>query len=508
MKRSINRLFRWYLHQRFRRIERFKRQPHTVQRELLMQMISASKNTVWGRRFHYKSMRSPRDFARRVPVQDYESLKPFINRMMYGEKDVLWNGYVRWFSKSSGTTNDKSKFIPVTPINLKSCHIRGSWDTMTLLYERYPHARQFESKSLVMGGSLNTFAPYPRTRFGDVSAIMTYNMPYVGRPFFTPDIETALMPEWEEKINRIADIISQEKNLVSVGGVPTWTIVLFRKVLEITGKDHILEVWPEFQSYIHGGVSFTPYRKQFREFLPSDDIIYQETYNASEGYFAVQDRFESGDMLLLLDNGIYYEFLPMEEWDKEEPEAVPLSEVEPGRNYAMIITTNAGMWRYLIGDTVEFTSTSPYRIRITGRTQQFVNAFGEEVMVANTDKALAETCRQTGAAVVDYTVAPIYFSEAGKGSHEWIIEFEKHPEDLEAFRTLLDKNLQRINSDYEAKRYKSMALEKLTIRPVPENSFHKWLKSKGKLGGQHKVPRLANNRKYVEDILQFVEENV
>ncbi len=505
MSKIINSFFRWYLNQRISRIEHFKHHPVSTQNELLMQWIRANKNTAWGKKYHFASIRKAEDFRKQVPVQDYESLKPFIQKMMHGEKDILWNGAVRWFSKSSGTTNDKSKFIPVTSINLKQCHIRGSWDTMTVLYNQYPHARQFESKSLIMGGAIDTFKPFPKTKIGDVSAIMTYHMPYAGRPFFTPDIQTALMPEWESKIERIAGIVSKQQ-LTSVGGVPTWTIVLFRRILDLTGKSNILEVWPNFQSYIHGGVSFMPYRKQFREFLPSDEIIYQEVYNASEGFFAIQDDFSANDMLLLLDNGIFYEFLPMSEWHKEFPQPTPLSEVEKGKNYAMVITTNSGMWRYLIGDTVHFTSIKPYRIQITGRTQQFVNAFGEEVMVANTDKALAESCRETGASVIDYTVAPVYFSRSGKGGHQWIIEFETPPSNLNYFENLLDKKLQEINSDYEAKRYKNLALEQLVIKQVPPNSFKNWLKSKGKLGGQHKVPRLANDRKIVDEIIRFVKE--
>ncbi len=505
MRKNINQLFRWYLRQRMRRIERFKKYPQEVQNSFLVHALRFNRNTEWGRKHQFRNIKNPKDFAKHVPIQDYESLKPYINRMMHGEKDVLWNGQVKWFSKSSGTTNDKSKFIPVTGVNLRNCHIRGTWDTMTFMYDQNPNARQFECKSILMGGSLSTFEPYPKTRFGDVSAVMIHQMPYVGRPFFTPDFETALLDEWEEKIERIAQITSKDQNVVMIGGVPTWTIVLFRRILELSGKDNILEVWPNFQVYVHGGVSFTPYREQFKQFLPSDKVFYQEIYNASEGYFAIQDDLHSDDMLLMLDNGIYYEFLPMEEWDKKEPQAIPISEVEPGKNYAVVITTNSGLWRYLLGDTITFTSTRPYKIKITGRTQQFVNAFGEEVMVANTDKALAQTCAQFDASVADYTVAPVYFSKNGKGRHEWVIEFEKAPNDLNAFRSQLDKNLQRINSDYEAKRYKSMALEMLNIKNVPQGSFHEWLKSKGKFGGQNKVPRLANSRKYVEEILNFVE---
>lgn len=504
MRKLINAAFKQYHKLRYRSLKRFMDQPHKVQRRLLKQLIEASRHTEWGRTFNYRSIRNHEDFAKNVPIQDYESLKPYIQRMMHGEKDVLWTGQVNWFSKSSGTTSDKSKFIPVTRQNLKHCHIRGSWDTMTLTYHNLPNARQFECKSMIMGGSLERFEPYPKTMFGDVSAIMIQNMPLVGRPFYIPDIEVALLANWEEKLEKLAKAAINEPKVVMIGGVPTWTVVLFRRMLEMTGKKNMLEIWPDFQVYIHGGVSFTPYRKQFEEFFPGDQVAYQEIYNASEGFFAIQDELSRDDMLLLLNNGVYYEFLPMSEWHKENPEAVPLSEVQLGKNYAIVISTNSGLWRYVPGDTVIFTSEYPYRIKITGRTKQYVNAFGEEVMVDNTDKALAKTCQTLNATVADYTVAPIYLDETGKGGHEWLVEFEKAPQDMKAFAKLLDQNLQKINSDYEAKRFKSMALEQLRLHPLPEGAFHDWLRSKGKFGGQHKVPRLANDRKYVEEILDFL----
>lgn len=478
--------------------------PHKVQRRLLKQLIEATKHTEWGRTFNYRSIRTPEDFAHHVPIQDYESLKPYIQRMMHGEKDVLWTGQVNWYSKSSGTTSDKSKFIPVSRQNLKHCHIRGSWDTMTLTYHNMPEARNFELKSMVMGGSLQTFEPFPKTMFGDVSAIMIQNMPYVGRQFYIPDIEVALLDNWEKKLELLAQAGIKEPNVVMIGGVPTWTVVLFRRMLELTGKQNMLEIWPKFQLYIHGGVSFTPYRKQFEAFFPSDQVKYQEIYNASEGFFAIQDGFSRDDMMLLLNNGIYFEFLPIEQWHKENPIAIPLSEVELGKNYAIVISTNSGLWRYVPGDTIAFTSKYPYRIKITGRTKQFVNAFGEEVMVDNTDKAIAATCKLMNATVTEYTVAPIYFDQAGKGGHEWLIEFEKEPSDIAAFAKRLDQNLQKVNSDYEAKRYKGMALEELRLHTLPKGTFHDWLRSKGKFGGQNKVPRLANHRQYVEEIQDFL----
>lgn len=508
MRKLVNRFFRWYHRQRYSTIQRVLQHPVETQRALLQQLIEATKHTEWGKLYDYRSIRTPETFATRVPVSDYEDLKPYIQRMMHGEKDVLWGGQVRWFSKSSGTTSDKSKFIPVSTQNLKECHIRGTWDTMTLFYHNRPDARQFELKSMVMGGSLSRFEPYPHTMIGDVSAIMIQHMPLIGRPFYTPDRAIAMLPEWETKLELLAQSAINEPNVVMIGGVPTWTVVLFRRMLELTGKQNMLEIWPHFQVYIHGGVSFTPYKKQFEEFFPSPQVSYQEIYNASEGYFAVQDDFESDDMLLLLNNGIYYEFLPMEEWNQTNPKSVPLWDVALDKNYALVISTNSGLWRYLPGDTITFTSIKPYKIRITGRVKQFVNAFGEEVMVENTDKALAEACEQHDTIVMDYTVAPIYFKGTGKGGHEWLIEFEKLPIDLDQFITTLDNNLQKVNSDYEAKRYRNIALERLRLRPLPSGTFQNWLRSKGKLGGQHKVPRLANHREYVEEILGLLEETV
>ncbi|MBR9919804.1 MAG: GH3 auxin-responsive promoter family protein [Bacteroidetes bacterium] len=490
------------------RIERMLQHPHEAQQAVWQSLMVSARNTEWGKKYDYRSLRNTEDYAKRVPVQEYETLKPYIERMMYGERHILWPGRIRWFSKSSGTTADKSKYIPVSKQNLRDCHIQGTWDTMTCFYDQRPDARQFEGKSLIMGGSLSPFEGNPRSMRGDVSAIMTHNMPWVARPFFTPDFETALMSDFEQKMDRMSRIVAAEKDLVTVGGVPTWTVVLFRKVQELTGKDNLLEVWPNLQAYIHGGVSFTPYREQFKRLLPSDKVSYQEIYNASEGYFALQDDFSKREMMLLVDNGVFYEFIPMDEWGRQNPQAVPLWDVEPGRDYAMLISTNSGLWRYKLGDTVSFTSVRPYRIKITGRTKQFINAFGEEVMVTNTDKALAITCREMPAEVNEYTVAPVYFRHGAKGGHQWLVEFIKEPADLAAFEMLLDRNLQRINSDYEAKRYKDMALGRLRIKTLPTGTFVDWLKSKGKFGGQHKVPRLANHRDYVDDILRFLEEVV
>ena len=492
-----------------RRIERYMRHPHRTQEAIRRQLIQATKHTEWGRKHGFRYVKTAEQFAAAMPVNDYDALKPYIARMMRGEKDVLWSGAVRWYSKSSGTTSDKSKFIPISNQNLKQNHKRGGWDTVTLMYHQRPDALQFGGKSLLMGGSMQPYEPYPKSIVGDVSAFLMHHMPSVTKPFVTPDFETALHPDFAEKIDRMADIISRERDLVSLGGVPTWIVVLFRKIMERTGVENLLELWPNLQSYIHGGVSFQPYEQQFREvYLPSDNITYQEVYNASEGFFAAQSELTTKDMLLFLDNGVYYEFIPSGAWHQENPNTLQLHEVRPGENYALVISTNGGLWRYTPGDTITFTSTNPYKIRITGRTKHFINAFGEEVMVENTDRAVARTCRVTGAVVSEYTVAPIYFGDGNKGGHQWLVEFETPPADIRKFSLLLDENLQRINSDYEAKRFNDMALLPLTLRPLPPGTLLNWLRSKGKFGSQAKVPRLANHRQHVEEILAFVKKDL
>ncbi len=505
MKKLINKAFKTYYRLRMRQVERFMNHPEEAQEKIFKQLLFKARYTEWGKQFHYQEIKKPEQFATRVPINEYDDLKPYIHRMMCGASDVLWQGKTKWFSKSSGTTSDKSKYIPVSDDNLFRCHQRGNWDAMTFLYHQRPDARIFELKTLLMAGSLQDFEAHPSTRIGDVSAIMVYRMPRIAIPFFAPDIETALLSNFEKKIEKTAQIASQRDDIVAIGGVPTWVIVLFRRILEITNKENILEVWPHFQFYIHGGVSFLPYQDQFEQFLPSDQVSYQEVYNASEGYFGIQNDFNQKDMLLLLDNGVYYEFLPMEEWEKDQPEAISLWEVKTNKPYAIVISTNSGLWRYLPGDTITFTSTQPYKFKITGRTKHFINAFGEEVMIENTDKALAMTCKATGAIALEYTAAPIFMNN-GKGGHEWFIEFEQLPDSLQQFEQLLDQNLQQINSDYEAKRYKNMALNGLKVHAIPRGTFVNWLKSKGKYGSQVKVPRLANHRTYVEELHQFLAQ--
>jgi len=503
MKQIFNKMVSLYLDRRYHQIEYFMNHPHEVQERVFGGLLSQGKLTEYGERNHFKEIKNQVDFANRVPLTTYEDLKEDISRMMHGEKSVLWPGQIKWFSKSSGTTNDKSKFIPVSSTNLRFNHIKGSWDVVTLLYHNDPNSQVFAEKNLVMGGSVSPFDPYPTTRFGDISGIMVENMPAVGRPFYTPDFETALLQNWDEKIERMVRICSEE-NVTMFGGVPTWTIVLFRKILEYTGKRNILEVWPEVQTYVHGGVAFGPYKEQFKQFLPTDDFNYIEVYNASEGYFAIQNDLSDEGMLLLLDNGIYYEFISMADFGSDREHAVPLAGVKLGVNYAMVITTNSGLWRYLPGDTIEFVSLDPYRIKITGRTKHFINVFGEEVMVSNTDTALTKTCQEFNVQVVEYTVGPVFMEgEDGKGGHEWAIEFIKPPEDHENFAKRLDENIQKVNSDYEAKRYKDMALVSLKLNVLESGTFQKWLESKGKWGGQNKVPRLSNDRLYLQQLLNI-----
>jgi GH3 auxin-responsive promoter len=496
----INTILSVYLRHIYKDIELSTQNPHDTQRRILLEWISRNEHTEWGKRYGFKHIKSPEDYAKHVPVQDYDAFKQDINRMMHGESDILWVGQVLKFSKSSGTTSDKSKFIPVTEESLIDCHIKGGWDASSSLYHLFPDIAAFEGKTMLSGGSYQRFPAFPKVICGDVSALMIQNLPFIGKIIFSPDIDTALLGNWNEKINKMAQVLPNE-DIRIIGGVPTWIVVLFRKILENTGAKNMLEVWPNLKVYFHGGVSFLPYKEQFQQFFPSNSIRYVETYNASEGFFAATASPEDEGMRLLMNNGVYYEFIPEGAWHETSPQAVPLQAVEVGKQYAMVITTNAGLWRYALGDTVIFTSVMPYHIKITGRTKQFINAFGEEVMVANTDNALAETCKMTNAIVSEYTAAPSYFSAKGKGRHEWVVEFEREPNDIAEFAELLDKNLQTINSDYEAKRFGSMALETLHLYPAPKGTFISWMQQRGKYGGQHKVPRLSNDRKYIDDLL-------
>ncbi len=494
----INSIASWVLKQRIHQIELFLKYPNEVQEELLMKLVRAAENTSFGREHEFSSVKSYRAFAERVPIFSYEEIEPLIERTRQGEQNVIWNSSIKWFAKSSGTTNAKSKFIPVSTEALEDCHYKGSKDLLCMYLNNNEDSQLFLGKSLRLGGSSQIYESN-NTYFGDLSAILIENMPIWAEFSSTPSNKISLMSEWEAKLNAIIHETKSE-NVTSFAGVPSWMLVLLNRVLEETGKENLLEIWPNLEVYFHGGVSFDPYREQYQKILPKKDFKYYEIYNASEGFFAIQDRNDSSDLLLMLDYGIFYEFIPMDTFGTPEQHTIPLSEVSINKNYAIVITTNSGLWRYLIGDTVRFTSLDPYRIRVSGRTKHHINVFGEELMVENTDQAIAKTCQITNTEAVDYTVAPVFMKGKEKGAHEWIIEFRKDPDDIERFRTILDETLQSLNSDYEAKRYNNMTLNPLILNVARPNLFYDWLKERNKLGGQHKIPRLSNERDYVEQL--------
>jgi hypothetical protein len=499
----VNSIFTWYMKKRIHQIELFMKYPLDVQEEWLHSLIASAQNTEWGKQYDYKSILTIAQFKERVPLQNYDTLKPYIERMLKGEQNVLWPSEIKWFAKSSGTTSDRSKFIPVSEEALGECHFKGGKDMISIYCNHRPNTQMFTGKGLVLGGSHQINQLCDDIHFGDLSAVLIKNLPMWAEYYRTPDISIALMDNYEEKMDKMAEATIKE-NVTNIAGVPTWTIVLAKKVLEITGKKNLLEVWPNLELYFHGAVNFGPYREQFKELIPSSHMYYLETYNASEGFFGIQDQDQSDELLLMLDYGIYYEFLPLEHLDAEQPKTLSLDQVELHKNYAIIISTNAGLWRYLIGDTVQFTSIDPFRIKITGRTKHFINAFGEEVIIDNAEQALAKACEATSAKIRDYTACPIYFKGEEAGGHEWIIEFESQPTDLALFIDVMDQTLREVNSDYDAKRFKDMALRRPKVHNAPTNTFYNWLKQRGKLGGQHKVPRLANDRAYVDEILKML----
>ena len=494
----INSIASWVLKQRIHQIELFLKYPNEVQEELLMNLIRRAENTVIGAQYEFSSITSYTTFSERVPVSTYEDLQPLIERTRQGEQNVFWDAPIKWFAKSSGTTNAKSKFIPVSNDALEDCHYKGSKDLLCLYLNNNEDSDMFLGKSLRLGGSSQIYED-KETLFGDLSAILIENMPIWAEFSSTPSNKISLMSEWEQKLTAIINETKNE-NVTSFAGVPSWMLVLMNRMLEETGKGNLLEVWPNLEVYFHGGVSFEPYREQYQKLLPKSDFKYYEIYNASEGFFAIQDLNDSSDLLLMLDYGIFYEFIPMDTFGTPNQKIIRLAEVELFKNYAVVITTNSGLWRYLIGDTVRFTSLNPYRIRVSGRTKHHINVFGEELMVENTDQAIAKACQLTQTEVVDYTVAPIFMDGKEKGAHEWMIEFKKNPTNIDQFRTILDETLQSLNSDYEAKRYNNMTLNPLVINLARPNLFYDWLKERDKLGGQHKIPRLSNQREYLEQL--------
>lgn len=484
------------------RIEAWMQHPISAQREVLQDLVTAAQYTEFGRQYEFSKLFTTKSFKQAIPIQDYNDIKPFIERMMGGEQNLLWNTPINWYAKSSGTTSDKSKFIPVSNESLEDGHFKAAKDILTLYYNFNPDSDLLTGKGLLVGGSHAISSLHEDAHFGDLSAVLMQNTPFWGQLIRTPELRIALMDEWESKIEMLAESTILE-NVTSVSGVPTWTMLLFQRILQITGKNNMKEVWPSLELYFHGGVSFLPYKEQFKRLI-GDDIHYLEMYNASEGFFAAQDNPASDGMLLFLDHGIFYEFMPIEEYGKAEPKTIGLKEVEVGHHYAPVITTNGGLWRYLVGDTIQFTTLSPFRIKVSGRLKLFINAFGEELIIDNADNAMASACLNTNALLCDYTAGPVYFSEDGNGAHEWLIEFEKEPSDFDEFKKLLDSNLKKLNSDYESKRFKNIALRPPIVHSLPKGHFNKWLKLKNKLGGQHKVPRLSNDRLLVEEILSLL----
>lgn len=487
---------------RQKELERHINEAETLQGEVLAYLTAKAGDTEYGRRHIFSNIKSYEDFAANVPLNTYEELKTDIDRMRHGEESVLWPGVVKWYAKSSGTTNDKSKFIPVSREGLQNLHYQGGKDAVAMYLRNNPKSRIFDGKSLILGGSHSHNYDLRDSLVGDLSAILIENISPLANLVRVPKKQTALLSDFEVKRDRIAHE-TMTKNVTNLSGVPSWMLSVLTRVMELTGKTHLEEVWPNLEMFFHGGVAFTPYRKQYEQLITSPGMHYMETYNASEGFFGLQDDPSDAAMLLMLDYGVFYEFIPMDEFGSDNPTVVPLTGVKTGVNYAMVISTSCGLWRYIIGDTVRFTSRNPYKFVITGRTKSFINAFGEELIVDNAEQALAHACRETGAEVLEYTAAPVFMDAGGKCRHQWLVEFAKEPADLPAFATLLDRKLQEINSDYEAKRYKDITLQHLEIVKARPNLFNDWLKSKGKLGGQHKVPRLSNSRDIIEQMLRL-----
>ncbi len=506
----LNQLIQTLFTARNAKIESYNKEGIQLQNKQLGSLLSSAQHTAFGKEYRFAEISTPEEFAHQVPLSDYESLSGWIDRTRRGESNVLWPGQVKWFAKSSGTTSSKSKFIPVTEQGLKSCHLQGPRDVMAIFSQLYPKTRVFQGKTLTLGGSHRLETLGGSAKVGDLSAILIENTPLWASSRRLPGVDTALLPDFDQKVMAICKECTSQ-NVTSFAGVPSWNLVLMNRILEYTGKENIHEVWPDMELFTHGGMNFKPYREQYKRLFPDPKMKYLETYNASEGFFAIQDRPERDDMLLMLDYGVYYEFIPTTTLHKPES-AVPLEGVQVGVNYAVVISTCNGLWRYQIGDTVEFTSTHPYRIRITGRTKHFINAFGEEIIVDNAEKALERACKASGARLSDYTAGPIYMGDSdqgehAQGAHQWLVEFEQAPDSMEHFTQVLDLSLQELNSDYEAKRYKDTTLLSPQVMALPEGSFLRWMSARGKSGGQNKVPRLSNDRTYLNSLLECLEES-
>jgi hypothetical protein len=497
----LNSIASWFMKKRMHQIELFMKYPHDVQDEWQSKLIRSGRDTEFGKKHDFASITSYEEFKKQIPLQDYESLKPYIERVRRGEQNILWNTEIKWFAKSSGTT-DKSKFLPVSKESLDGCHYNGGRDMVTLHCVNNPDTQLFTGKNLALGGSHQTqYTGSYESYHGDVSAIVIQNLPVWAEYFRAPDLDIALLDNWDEKLDKMARAMLYE-NVTSMAGVPSWMLVLTRRVLQYKNADSIKDIWPNMEVYFHGGVSFTPYRDQFKKLFADRGVKYMQIYNASEGVIGLQDQLNSSEMLLMLDYGIFYEFIPQQEINKADPKVYHIAQVTLDTIYEVVISTNAGLWRYRLGDTIQFTSVSPYRFIITGRTKHYINAFGEELMIHNAEQALKNACEKTHAQISEYTVAPLFTNE-NNGKHQWLIEFEKQPNNLEFFTDVLDKTLQQINSDYEAKRYNNYVMQFPEVKSLPQGTFYKWLSSKNKLGGQYKVPRMQNNRKIAEEVLML-----
>lgn len=492
----------WLNVKRISEIELMRLYPYNVQEETFFKLIEQAKDTKWGKKYNYDSIKSVADFQKNIPLQDYEDVKPYIERLRQGEKDLLWPGEIKWFAKSSGTTSDKSKFIPVSSEALEECHFQAGKDNIAIFVNNNPNTEIFTGKTLILGGShsINNFSN--QSYYGDLSAVLIQNLPFWAEFIRTPSLETALLDKWDEKIDKLTNE-AINVNVTTLAGVPSWMLVLAKNILKVTGKKTLKEVWPNLELFSHGGVSFTPYKKEFDKLIGYDNMKYVETYNASEGFFSIQDSNDDNSMLLMLDYGIFYEFINVNDIHKDNPEVLTVKDVKIGENYAIIISTNSGLWRYFVGDTIKFTSIFPHKIKVTGRIKHFINAFGEELIIDNADQAISKACADTKAEIIEYTACPIYMTEGKKGAHQWLFEFSTEPENMEYFMEILDNKLKDLNSDYEAKRFKDISLGKPQYVILQKDIFYKWLKKKEKLGGQHKIPRLSNHREYVEELLSL-----
>lgn len=499
-KALFNTVVNWFIKQRIDQIQNFMDHPIETQNGVLFSQLYYAENTDYGKIHGFSSISSYEDFTKNVPITTYEDFEPYIEKARQGQRDVFWPGYVKNFAKSSGTTNAKSKFIPITDESLELCHMKAGKDLVSIYANNHPDNQLFINKNLRLGGSADFYENF-NTKFGDLSAILIDNLPFWVEITTTPSKKVSLMSEWESKLNAIISEVTNEE-VGSLTGVPSWMMVLLQRILKEKGHESISELWPNLEVFFHGGISFKPYREQFKKII-GKDINYYEIYNASEGFFGIQDQHGSDEMLLMLDYGIFYEFIPMDKFNPDKLEAIPLEEVEIGQNYAMVITTNSGLWRYLIGDTVRFTSLQPFRIKVSGRTKHYINAFGEELMIDNVETALAKACEATESSILDFTGAPVFMQQGESGAHEWIFEFTHEPGDLERFAEVFDNHLKSVNSDYEAKRYNDITLKKPIIHVAKPHLFYNWMSERGKLGGQNKVPRLSNDREFIEPLLEM-----